>query len=141
MTSPSISAAGTRRTDPARLAKRFPRDLGLGGGAGRTRTCKQEIISLSFRHAYSLIFPGLPNDLAADFRLDFQPKKSVHAKTERTVETSVSTPVSPALPGLEVVQAPIWARTPEVQHECGQKANTLACAVQSDDRSRQFNTV
>jgi hypothetical protein len=104
------------------------------GGPGRTRTCKQEIMS-------ALIFPGLPNELTADFRLDFQPKKSVHAKIERTVETSVSTPVSPALPGLEVVQALIWGRTPEVQHECSPKANTLACAGQSDDRSRQFNAV
>jgi hypothetical protein len=35
------------------------------------------------------------SDLTADFRLDFQPKKSVHAKQTRTAETSVSTPVSP----------------------------------------------
>jgi hypothetical protein len=87
------------------------------------------------------MFPGSSSGHTADFRLDFQPKKSVHAKIERTVETSMSMPVSPALPGLEVVQAPHRRETPEVQHECSPKANTLASARQGADRIRQFNTV
>jgi hypothetical protein len=31
------------------------------------------------------MFPGSSSSHTADFRLDFQPKKSVHAKIERTV--------------------------------------------------------
>jgi len=48
----------------------------------------------------------------ADFRLNFQPKKSVHAKTERTVETSMSMLVSPPCPGLRWCKYPHRRETP-----------------------------
>jgi hypothetical protein len=44
----------------------------------------------------------------------------------RTAETSVSTPVSPALPGPEVVEAPFWARKHRRFHNEGSpKPNTF----------------
>jgi hypothetical protein len=97
----------TRTTKPANSGQFGDRQEIYGsarvrGGAGRTRTTKQEIIinfpgsvepSRSRRKASFV--PPKENDLTADFRLDFQPKESVHAKTAGTIETSVSTPVSP----------------------------------------------
>jgi hypothetical protein len=44
--------------------------------------------------------------LTADFRLDFLPTKSVHAKLTDVEDLGVNL-VSPALPGLAVVEAPV----------------------------------
>ena len=69
------------------------------------------------------------NDFTADFRLDFLPTKSVHAKQTGLLRTSVSMLVSPALPGLEVVEAPhVGAKAPEVHHEYSPRADAIACS-------------
>ena len=114
---------------------------GMRGGAGRSNLQTRDY-ELAFQPTLqALIFPGLSNRLTTDFSTGLQAQEERACEIEGTVETSMSMPVSPALPGLEVVQAPYRRETPEVQHECSPKANTLACARQGDDRSRQFNTV
>jgi hypothetical protein len=56
-------------------------NAGMRGGAGRIRTSKQSVMKRPSRAPQKGEFSRLyQNDLSADFRLDFQPKKSVHAK-------------------------------------------------------------
>jgi hypothetical protein len=66
---------------------------------------------LAFRPTLqALILPGLSNRLTTDFSTGLQAQEERACEIEGTVETSMSMPVSPALPGLEVVQAPQSAR-------------------------------
>src|SRR5947209_5293556 len=61
-------------------------------------------------------------------------------ETDRTAETSASTPVSPDLPGPEVVEAPIWARKHRRSHNEGSpKPNAFVCTQYGNGRSHEFD--
>jgi hypothetical protein len=77
----------------------------LRGGAGRTRTSSQSVMSEPPAGREGEFFrPRLSTGLPA--------QEERACKIDRTAETSVSTPLCPALSGPEVVEGPIWARGP-----------------------------
>src|SRR4029079_5729537 len=78
---------------------------GLRGGAGRTRTSSQSVMSEPPAGREGEFFrPRLSTGLPA--------QEERACKIDRTAETSVSPPLCPALSGPEVVEGPIWARGP-----------------------------
>ena len=85
-----------------REISRFER---VRGGAGRTRTSSQSVMSEPPAGREGEFFrPRLSTGLPA--------QEERACKIDRTAETSVSTPLCPALSGPEVVEGPIWARGP-----------------------------
>ena len=70
-------------------------------------------MSLPFSRRFKRQF-FLSNRLTTDFSTGLPAQQERACEIEGTVETSMSMPVSPALPGPEVVQAPYRRETLEV---------------------------